>query len=336
MNCSIREQPASKWMRHVLLAAGLYNLLWGAAVIAFPSGLFQFAEMELPRYPQIWQCVGMIVGVYGIGYLIAATDPLRHWPITLVGLLGKIFGPIGFANALWTGSLPLAFGATIITNDLIWWLPFSAILYQAFKSHADSSTTNSTDLARALTSVESHRGATLSALSQTNPTLVVLLRHTGCTFCRETLADLTAQRQTLESRGVTLALVHMSDPLEATRTMSRYGLDAVHRFSDPQCALYRAFGLRRGSFQQLLGVKVWFRGITAGIFRGHGVGRMLGDGFQMPGVFLLDRGEIVSQFQAQSVSDRPDYLVIAGVSDFERAKPSLSLTGSSHDLAAQL
>ena len=246
MECQIREQPESNWMRRVLLAAGFYNLLWGAAVIAFPSGLFQFAGMELPRYPQIWQCVGMIVGVYGIGYLIAATDPLRHWPITLVGLLGKIFGPIGFANALWTGSLPLAFGATIITNDLIWWVPFSAILYQAFKRQADSSTTNSTDLARALTSVDSHRGATLSALSWTNPTLVVLLRHTGCTFCRETLADLKAQRQTLESGGVTLALVHMSDPLEATRTMSRYGLDSVHRFSDPQCELYQAFGLPRG------------------------------------------------------------------------------------------
>ncbi len=336
MDCRIRDEPQSNWMRHVLLAAGLYNLLWGAAVIAFPSGLFQFAGMELPRYPQIWQCVGMIVGVYGIGYVVAATDPLRHWPITLVGLLGKVFGPIGFANALWTGSLPLAFGATIITNDLIWWVPFAAILYQAFKRHSDSSTTSGTDLARALTSAESQRGATLSALSWTNPTLVVFLRHTGCTFCRETLADLKVQRQTLESRGITLALVHMSDPLEATRTMSRYGLDSVHRFSDPQCELYRAFGLRRGSFQQLFGMKVWFRGIAAGIFGGHGVGRMVGDGFRMPGVFLLDRGKIVSQFQAHSAADRPDYLAIARLADVERSKPPLSLTGSSHDLAAQL
>ncbi|MCA9123801.1 MAG: redoxin domain-containing protein [Planctomycetaceae bacterium] len=336
MNCSIREPSPPNWMRRVLLAAGLYNLLWGAAVIAFPSGIFQFAGMELPRYPQIWQCVGMIVGVYGIGYLIAATDPLRHWPITFVALLGKIFGPIGFANALWTGSLPLAFGATIITNDLIWWVPFSAILYQAFKRHADSSTTTTADLARALTNVDSHRGSTLSALSWKNPTLVVFLRHTGCTFCRETLSDLKAQRQTLESRGITLALIHMSDPLEASRTMSRYGLDSVHRFSDPQCELYRAFGLRRGSFQQLFGMKVWFRGIAAGIFGGHGVGRIVGDGFRMPGAFLLNRGKIVSQFQAQSVSDRPDYLAIAGLSDVGLEKPSLSLIGLSHDLAAKL
>ena len=102
--------------------------------------------MDLPRYPQIWQCVGMIVGVYGVGYLIAARDPLRHWPITLVGLLGKVFGPIGFVGAVASGDLPLAFGATILTNDLIWWIPFGAILYHAFRNYNDRST--STELGR--------------------------------------------------------------------------------------------------------------------------------------------------------------------------------------------
>lgn len=121
------------WMKPLLIAAGIYNLCWGAVVVLFPAALFRFAGMDLPRYPQFWQCVGMIVGVYGIGYLIAATDPLRHWPITLVGLLGKILGPIGFAGAVVSAELPLAFGATIITNDVIWWAPFAALLYQAFK-----------------------------------------------------------------------------------------------------------------------------------------------------------------------------------------------------------
>ena len=42
----------------------------------------------------------MIVGVYGVGYATAALDPSRHWPVVLVGLLGKIFGPIGFLSAV--------------------------------------------------------------------------------------------------------------------------------------------------------------------------------------------------------------------------------------------
>lgn len=83
-------ERGADWMRTALLAAAVYNLLWGAAVIVAPEWLFQWAGMELPRYPQIWQCVGMIVGVYGVGYWIASTAPLRHWPIVFVGLLGKI------------------------------------------------------------------------------------------------------------------------------------------------------------------------------------------------------------------------------------------------------
>ena len=122
-------------MQTALVVAGVYNLGWGTATILFPDALFRFAGMETPRYPQIWQCVGMIVGVYGVGYLVAARDPLRHWPITLVGLLGKVLGPIGFAFALLRRELPGAFGATIITNDLIWWVPFAAILYHAYRFH---------------------------------------------------------------------------------------------------------------------------------------------------------------------------------------------------------
>ena len=129
-----RSTPPPSWMRRVLIAAGIYNLAWGAWTIAFPATLFQWTGAELPRYPEIWQCVGMIVGVYGIGYLAAAIDPLRHWPIVLVGLLGKVFGPMGFVVALMRGVFPPAFGLTILTNDLIWWVPFALILAAAWRA----------------------------------------------------------------------------------------------------------------------------------------------------------------------------------------------------------
>ena len=123
------------WMRAVLVAAGVYNLAWGGLAILAPLWCFRVVGMEPPNYPELWQCIGMIVGVYGIGYLAAATDPLRHWPITLVGLLGKVFGPIGFAGALVSGRFPLAFGWNILTNDLVWWLPFAGILLAAWREH---------------------------------------------------------------------------------------------------------------------------------------------------------------------------------------------------------
>ncbi len=111
-----------------LKIAAIYNILWGGFIILFPHFLFDFAGLPRINYPGVWQCVGMIVGLYGIGYWAAARDHKRHWPIVLVGFLGKIFGPIGFVQAYFTGVFNLRFGLTIITNDLIWWVPFFLIL----------------------------------------------------------------------------------------------------------------------------------------------------------------------------------------------------------------
>ncbi len=116
-----------------LKLAAIYNILWGAIVILFPHLFFDLAGMERTNYPEIWQCVGMIVGVYGVGYWLAAQDPVKHYPIVLVGFLGKILGPIGFAQALITGRFPLAFGIIIIFNDLIWWIPFYKLLKEKFQ-----------------------------------------------------------------------------------------------------------------------------------------------------------------------------------------------------------
>ena len=127
------EPPPARWMRPVLLAAAVYNLCWGAWVVLFPNSYFDWAGMPRPLYPEIWQCVGMIVGVYGIGYGIAATDPLRHWPIVLVGLMGKILGPAGFGKALLDGTFTFKAGLIIVSNDLIWWVPFAIIVARALR-----------------------------------------------------------------------------------------------------------------------------------------------------------------------------------------------------------
>jgi hypothetical protein len=131
-------------MKWTLVAAGIYNLVWGAWTIFMPQALFRWAGMEPPRYPEIWQCVGMIVGVYGVGYLAAARAPAIHWPITLVGLLGKIFGPIGFVQAVTSGAFAPKMGLTILTNDLIWWVPFALILRHAWRVHTQAKSESST------------------------------------------------------------------------------------------------------------------------------------------------------------------------------------------------
>jgi hypothetical protein len=115
----------------ILRAAAVYNIAFGAGAVLFPGIWFDLAGLPQPNYPSLWQCIGMIVGVYGVGYWLAARDPRVHWPIVLVGLLGKVFGPIGFLMAASRGELPWRFGFVILTNDLVWWLPFASILLAA-------------------------------------------------------------------------------------------------------------------------------------------------------------------------------------------------------------
>lgn len=301
---------APRWARAVLVMAGCYNLLWGAVVVFFPAALFQWAGAEPPTYEAIWQCLGMVVGVYGVGYLIAARSPLVHWPIVLVGLMGKVLGPAGFLLAALRGQLPWSWGLTIITNDLIWWAPFGAILYLAVRAHSDCSRHRQMTLDEALDAKRSQRGATLRDLASPGPVLIVFLRHAGCTFCREMLADLKQQRDRVEQLGVEIALVHMSRPLDATRLAIRYGVEGVHLFSDPECELYEAFGLSRGNLSQLLGPTVWWRGVQAGLLRGHGLGSVQGDGFRMPGAFLMRDGEIVAACRSQTAADPIDFLAL--------------------------
>ena len=303
-----RSAPPA-WMRHWLRAAAAYNVLWGLYAILLPTHYFTWAGLEAPRYPQLWQCIGMIVGVYGIGYWVAARDPLRHWPIVLVGLLGKIFGPLGFLWALLTGALPWSFAWTLLTNDLIWWVPFAMMLWAAARAGMAPEREllgAGEDRATLLRSMTSSKGKSLRAHSDEAPQLLVFLRHFGCIFCREALADLGKRRAAIEDDGTEILIVHMGTPEEGEEHLEPFGLDGCAHVSDPSSSLYRAFRLERGRFGQLFGPATWLRGLRA-MLAGHFVGKNIGDGFQMPGVFLLHRGELLKEFRHAHAGEVPDY-----------------------------
>lgn len=171
---------APRWMKITLIAAAVYNIAWGAFIVLFPLELFRWLNMPLPNYPQLWQCIGMIVGVYGIGYAIAASDPFRHWPIVLVGLLGKIFGPLGFLVAAARGELSPAFGVTLLTNDLIWWLPFGLVLHRVYQAFLDEQErAQRAALPDLLDRFHTRHGDSLASMSQAAPVMLVFLRHFG-------------------------------------------------------------------------------------------------------------------------------------------------------------
>lgn len=167
------------------------------------------------------------------------------------------------------------------------------------------------DFASAIAAATDQRGVSLSELSNGQRTLVVFLRHSGCTFCREALADIAAQREGIERTGVQLAIVHMGSPEAGIALLAKYRLEDVSLICDPEQRLYRAFELERGNLWQVLGPQVWWRGLRTAIFARHGFGRITADVWQLPGVFLLDHGKIVRSFRPRSSADRPNYSDLA-------------------------
>ena len=112
-------------------AAAVYNLAWGSITVLFPRLLFEWIGIPAPREIAFWQVVGMFVLVYAPAYWWAGRYPDRHAHLIFIGMLGKILGPTGFVWSVTQGRLPLAFGWTLLTNDLIWWPAFALYLRDA-------------------------------------------------------------------------------------------------------------------------------------------------------------------------------------------------------------
>ena len=314
------------WMRRWLFAAGIYNLLWGAAVVLAPDAPLRLFGVEplAGTGRAIWQCLGMVIGVYGIGYLAASIDPLRHWPIVLVGFLGKIFGPIGFAWCASRGEIDWKFGLTIPTNDVLWWIPFALILRGAWQrartgdaiefcamgptgTEADA---NRRTVGSVLNTAHDQHGRSLAQLSADGRVLLVAVRHFGCTFCRETLADIRANRAELAEHGVRIAILHPATAAEAAPALARAGLADLPAIADPTGQVAETLGIERGSFVALLGPRNVLRAIPA-FLAGHGIGYPVGDPLRMPAVFVLERGRVVAHHHHRFAGERVDFRALA-------------------------
>lgn len=120
----------TRFYRRVFAAAGAYNLAFGAWALLFPDAYFDLTGLPRLNVVPIWQCLGMVVGIYGFLYLHAARRLDAAWPIIAVGLLGKVLGPLGWAKSVLADGWPVATGWMLVFNDLAWWVPFGAFLWK--------------------------------------------------------------------------------------------------------------------------------------------------------------------------------------------------------------
>lgn len=118
--------------RAVFVAAGLWNLGWGAWTALRPGSLYRAAGLQEPERPEVAACLGMVVGLYGIVYLEVARQPERGFVPAAVGLAGKVGGPAALAVNVARGRWPARAFRITLGNDLVWWLPFAVYLRDAW------------------------------------------------------------------------------------------------------------------------------------------------------------------------------------------------------------
>ncbi|MBM4075593.1 MAG: redoxin domain-containing protein, partial [Planctomycetes bacterium] len=243
---------------------------------------------------------------------LAAKDPLNRWPLILVGLVGKVLGPIGFVFAATWCEFPWRAGWTIVTNDLIWWIPFASILIHVVRIRDEQRTiAESLNLEQVLRETIATTGESLLDISHKQDMLIVCLRHSGCTFCREALSDLSLQKPAIEKANVRPIVVHMGNVSDGDQLARQYCLEDVLFISDPTRRIYRALDLKLGTLSQLIGPRTFWRALIGGpVFR-HGFGAFKGNGFQMPGTFLIRNGHVINAFRNESPADRPNYTTLA-------------------------
>jgi len=170
--------------------------------------------------------------------------------------------------------------------------------------------TQETEMAALLRDCRTETGRTLLELVDESPLLLIFLRHFGCSFCRQTLDDVSKIRNLIEAKGVRPVFVHLGSPERAKPYFDYYHLSDVERVSDPGAALYASsvFQLpRKKVFTQFFVPSVW-KAWLLGAVQKHGIGMIKEDADQMPGIFYLQKRAIVRAFRYKTIADQPDYL----------------------------
>jgi len=145
------------------------------------------------------------------------------------------------------------------------------------------------ELAAVLADYRTETGRTLLALLDESPVLLIFLRHFGCSFCRQTLEDVSGLRGAIEAKGVRPVFVHLGTPERAKPYFDYFQLSDVERVSNPDASLYArsVFQLpRKNIFSHFFVSAVW-KAWLGGSIRKHGIGMIKEDAEQMPGIFYL-------------------------------------------------
>jgi hypothetical protein len=152
-----------------------------------------------------------------------------------------------------------------------------------------------------------------------HPAVIVWLRHFGCVFCREQVAEIRGARPDIEALGAGIAFVGNGSALAATSFQRHFAADSTV-LTDPDLVSYRAIGARSGLLSTL-GPRAWGAGIRAfrtgarqSITRGHP--------YQQGGLVIVGPGNVVMyQHISETAGDHAPLSAVLGALRTAAAHP---------------
>ena len=122
--------PLSNGLRFILKFAGYYNIVAGLAMVIFYHEGFRALGVPKPEFVLPIPLVGVLVAIFGVGYLIVERNPVGNRNIVLLGFLSKLLGPLLAIMHIASGSLPIMMLAVLFFADGIYLIPFWIIYRQ--------------------------------------------------------------------------------------------------------------------------------------------------------------------------------------------------------------
>jgi peroxiredoxin len=132
------------------------------------------------------------------------------------------------------------------------------------------------------------RTVALESLWRERPAMLVFVRHFGCLFCREQVAEVRSHAAAFVAAGVDVVVVGNGSVAEAAAFATEHA-GSLRVLTDPTREAYCAFGMQRG-WRTAANVGTVSRAVRA-LAKGYRqAARPQGDPFQQGGVLIFEAG----------------------------------------------
>lgn len=114
-----------KSVKRLFLAAGIYDLVLGLVFVFFFKPLYAYMQVPPPNHDAYILLPGLLVVVFGIGFLMVSADPQGGRQIMLLGVLmklvycGTVLG-FWFSSSIPVVYLPFAWIDLLFVLGFLW------------------------------------------------------------------------------------------------------------------------------------------------------------------------------------------------------------------------